>query len=200
MPHATPTPDDLRTSLIDRFRMAATTPASERKFPVGPESARRLGYDAAEIDTLPPRATESFAGVGNPLALGDLRAGEVVLDLGCGAGMDCLLAARRVGPTGRVIGLDMTGPMVEKARANALAAGIGIVEIHLGEADHLPADDGSVDVVVSNGVFNLCRDKPGVLAEVLRVLRPGGRLQMADILLREDVTPEQVESKGAWSD
>ncbi len=192
--------DQIKATIKERFIRVAMDPAGEQRFPVGPESARRLGYDAAEINSLPPQATESFAGVGNPLSLGGLRVGEVVLDLGCGAGMDCLLAARRVGPTGRVIGLDMTGPMVEKARANALAAGIGIVEIHLGEADHLPADDGSVDVVVSNGVFNLCRDKPGVLAEVLRVLRPGGRLQMADILLREDVTPEQVESKGAWSD
>jgi arsenite methyltransferase len=96
--------------------------------------------------------------------------------------------------------VDMTGAMVEKARANALAAGIGNAEFHLGEADHLPVDDGSVDVVISNGVFNLCWDKPRVLAEVFRVLRPSGRLQMADILLREDVTPEEVERKGAWSD
>ncbi len=170
--------------------------AGERKFPVGPDSARRLGYDAAEIDALPPRATESFAGVGNPLALGALRAGEVVLDLGCGAGMDCLLAAGRVGPTGRVIGVDTTGPMVEKARANALAAGVGNAEFHLGEADHLPFDDGTVDVVISNGVFNLCSDKPGVLAEVFRVLRAGGRLKMADILLHEEVTPEEVAARG----
>lgn len=193
-------PDQIKATIKERFIRVAMDPAGEQRFPVGPESARRLGYDAAEINSLPPRATESFAGVGNPLSLGGLRVGEVVLDLGCGAGMDCLLAARRVGPTGRVIGLDMTRLMIEKARANALAARVGNAEFQLGEADHLPVDDGTVDVVVSNGVFNLCRDKPGVLAEVLRVLRPGGRLQMADILLREDVTPEQVESKGAWSD
>src|SRR5579883_1489947 len=159
-------PERIRAMIEERFGKVALDPAGERKFPVGPESARRLGYDAAEIDTLPPRATESFAGVGNPLALGDLRAGEVVLDLGCGAGMDSLLAARRVGPTGRVIGVDLTGPMVEKARANALAAGVGNAEFQLGEADHLPVDDGSVDVVISNGVFNLCPDKPRVLAAV----------------------------------
>jgi arsenite methyltransferase len=192
--------DQIKAMIEERFVKVALDPAGERKFPVGPESARRLGYDAAEMDALPPRATESFAGVGNPLALGDLRAGEVVLDLGCGAGMDSLRAARRVGPIGRVIGVDMTGAMVEKARANAREAGIGNVEFHLGEADHLPVDDGSVDVVISNGVFNLCRDKPGVLAEAFRVLRPGGGLRMADILLKEDVTPEEVERKGAWSD
>lgn len=192
--------DRIKAMIEERFIKVALDPAGERKFPVGPESARRLGYDPAEIDALPPRATESFAGVGNPLALGELRAGEVVLDLGCGAGMDSLLAARRVGSTGRVIGVDMTGPMVEKARANALAAGAGNAEFHLGEADHLPVDDGSVDVVISNGVFNLCPDKPAVLAEVFRVLHPGGRLQMADILLGEDVTPEHVAFKGEWSD
>jgi SAM-dependent methyltransferase len=193
-------PDRIKAMIEERFVKVALAPTAEEKFPVGPESARRLGYDPAEMEALPPRATESFAGVGNPLALSELRAGEVVLDLGCGAGMDSLLAACRVGPTGRVIGVDMTGAMVEKARANALAAGIGNAEFHLGEADHLPVVDGSVDVVISNGVFNLCRDKPRVLAEVFRVLRPGGRLQMADILLKEDVTPEEVASKGEWSD
>ena len=193
-------PDQIKAMVEERFVKLALDPASEQKFPVGPDSAKRLGYDVAEIDALPPRVTESFAGVDNPLALGELRAGEVVLDLGCGAGMDSLLAARRVGPTGRVIGVDLTGPMVEKARANAAAVGVGNAEFHRGQADRLPVGGGSVDVVISNGVFNLCPDKPGVLAEVFRVLRPGGRLQMADILLHEDVTPEQVARKGEWSD
>ncbi len=195
-----PAPDDLRPSVIERFTRVATAPGQERKFPVGPGSAKKLGYDPAEIDALPPQVTESFAGVGNPLALGELRPGEVVLDLGCGAGMDSILAARRVGPTGRVIGVDMTGPMVEKATANALAAGVGNAEFRHGEADHLPLGDSSVDVVISNGVFNLCPDKPAVLAEAFRVLRSGGRLQMADILLKDGVTPEQVATRGEWSD
>lgn len=193
-------PDQIRAMIEERFEKVAVNPAAERKFPVGPESARRLGYDPAEINALPLRATESFAGVGNPLALGTLGPGQVILDIGCGAGLDCLLAARRVGPSGRVLGADMTGAMVEKARANALAAGIGNAAFHLAEAGELPVGDATVDVVISNGVFNLCRDKPGVLAEIYRVLRPGGRLQMADILLREDVTPEQVAQKGEWSD
>jgi len=192
--------DEIKEQIRRRFVQVALDPAGELKFPVGPESAQRLGYDAAEIDALPPQVTESFAGVGNPLALGDLRAGEVVLDLGCGAGMDSILAACRVGPTGRVIGVDMTAAMVEKARANALAAGAANVEFRHGEADHLPAGDDSVDVVISNGVFNLYPDKPAVLAEVFRVLRESGRLQMADILLADDVTPEQVATRGEWSD
>jgi SAM-dependent methyltransferase len=193
-------PDQIKATVEERFIKVALDPAAERKFLVGPESAKRLGYYAAVIDALPPQATESFAGVGNPLAFGELRVCEVVLDLGCGAGMDSILAARRVGPTGRVIGVDMTGPMVEKARLNALAAGVENAEFQRGEAERLPVGDGSVDVVISNGVFDLCPDKPGVLAEVFRVLRPGGRLQMADILLDDGVTPEEVERKGAWSD
>ena len=192
--------DQIKAMVEERFVRIALAPAGEHKFPVGPDSVKRLGYDAAEIDSLPPRATESFAGVGNPLALGGLRAGEVVLDLGCGAGMDSILAAHRVGPAGRVIGVDLTGPMVEKARANASAVAIGNAEFHRGEADRLPVGDGSVDVVISNGVFNLCPDKPRVLAEVFRVLRPGGRLQMADILLDDGVTPVQLERMGTWSD
>ncbi len=194
------TVDEIREQIRRRFVKLALDPADEHKFPVGPESAKRLGYDAAEIDSLPPQASESFAGVGNPLALGELRPGAVVLDLGCGAGLDSLLAARRVGPAGRVIGVDMTAAMIEKAVANAQAAGVANTEFRHGEADRLPVGDGSVDVVITNGVFNLCPDKPQVLAEVFRVLRSGGRLQMADILLADGVTPEQVATKGEWSD
>jgi arsenite methyltransferase len=193
-------PDQIKAMVEQRFVKVALDPQAKQRFPIGSDSAKRLGYDADEIDALPPKATESFAGVGNPLALGEVCPGDVVLDLGCGAGMDSILAARRVGPTGRVIGVDSTEPMVEKAKANAVVAGVGNAEFRHAEADRLPLGDGSVDVVISNGVFNLCLDKPKVLDEVFRVLRPEGRLQMADILLDDGVTPEQVERKGAWSD
>lgn len=119
-----------------------------------------MGYDAHQIDSLPRSVTESFAGVGNPLALGELRAAETVLDLGSGAGLDSILAARRVGPTGKVIGVDFAAEMVEKAKRNADAVGATNAEFRQGEADALPVSDGSVDVVISNGVFNLCLDKP----------------------------------------
>jgi SAM-dependent methyltransferase len=196
----TPTPDRIKAEIREWFANVARSPQAETKFPVGPDSAKRLGFDPAEIDALPSPVTESFAGVGNPLALGEPRAGESVLDLGSGAGFDSILAAHRVGPAGKVVGVDFAAAMVEKARRNAAAVGVTNAEFRQGEADALPVESGWADLVISNGVFNLCLDKPKVLAEVYRVLRPGGRLQMADILLHEDVTPEELARKGAWSD
>ena len=194
------TPEQIRSTVKERFAKVADSPQEKYPFAIGPESARALGYDAAEIGGLPASLTESFAGVGNPLALGELRAGDTVLDLGSGAGVDSILAARRVGPTGKVIGVDMTEEMVAKARANAAAAGVTNAEFRQADADRLPAGDNTVDVVISNGVFNLCLDKPKVLCEVFRVLEPGGRILMADILLHDNVTPQEVAAKGTWSD
>lgn len=195
-----PTSNELQGAVKARFAAVARSPDQERKFPVGPDSARKLGYDPKEIDALPPSVTESFCGVGNPLGLGELRAGQTVLELGSGPGLDSLLAARRVGPTGKVVGVDLSEEMVAKARRNAELLGLTNVEfIHAG-IEELPLPDGSVEMVISNGVLNLCPDKPRVLGEAYRVLRPGGRLQMADILLEEGVTPEEVVRKGSWSD
>lgn len=192
--------NDLRAAVTERFASVAIAPDQEKKFPVGPASAKKLGYDPREIDALPASVTESFCGVGNPLGLADPHPGQTVLDLGSGAGMDSLLAARRVGPTGRVIGIDLCPEMIEKARRNVLLLGLHNVEFVEAGIESLPLPEGSVDVVISNGVFNLCPDKPAVLAEAVRVLRPGGRLQMADILLHEDVTPDEVARLGEWSD
>lgn len=192
--------NEIKDEIRRRFVKVATDPTAPQRHPHGPASAKRLGYDAAEIDGLPAAVVESFAGVGNPLGLHAVRPGDTVVDIGCGAGVDAILAARRVGPSGRVVGIDATPEMVEKAAANAVAAGASNAEFQRGEADRLPVGDGAADVAISNGVLNLCLDKPRVLAEVFRVLRPGGRLQMADILLGESVTDEQVEKRGAWSD
>jgi SAM-dependent methyltransferase len=182
------------------LRPVARSPDQEQKFPVGPASAKKLGYDPQEIDALPPSVTDSFCGVGYPLGLGEVLPGQTVLDLGSGPGLDSLLAAQRVGPTGKVVGVDLCPEMVEKARRNASLLGLHNVEFLQAQIENLPLRDASVDVAISNGVFNLCPDKPGVLAEAFRVLRPGGRLQMADILLHDDVTPVEVAHQGEWSD
>src|SRR5271157_548736 len=200
MPTQTQLPDNLRASVIDRFRSVAIAPDQERKFPVGPESTKKLGYDLCEVDALPSAVTEPFCGVGNPFLLGQPLPDHRVLDLGCGAGFDTLLAAQMVGPNGKVIGIEMTPEMIAKARNNAENLGVMNVELVLGAIEHLPLPDASFDLVISNGVFNLCPDKSRVLGEVFQVLKPGGRLQMADILLEPHVTPQEVASKGSWSD
>jgi SAM-dependent methyltransferase len=200
MPTQSQQPDNLRASVIDRFRKVAIAPDQETKFSVGPESAKKLGYDLCEVDALPSAVTESFCGVGNPFLLGQPLPDHRVLDLGCGAGFDTLLAAKKVGPNGKVIGIEMTPEMIVKARNNAETLGLANVEFFLGEIEDLPLPDASFDLAISNGVFNLCPDKPRVLSEIFRVLKPGGRLQMADILLEPQVTPEEVATKGSWSD
>lgn len=148
---------------------------------------------------LPTSVTESFAGVGNPFSLAKLRAGETVLDLGCGAGMDSILAARKVGHSGRIVGVDFSSEMIDKATRNAAAVDVRNVEFRLGDLEALPLENGSFDVAISNGVFNLCPDKPKALAEVFRVLRAGGRLCMADMILEDHVTPEKGQLMGSWS-
>jgi SAM-dependent methyltransferase len=148
-------------------------------------------YSPDELRDLPPEAVSRALGVGHPLRHAALRQGEVVLDLGCGAGIDTLLAARAVGPSGRAIGLDMTPEMVERARRTAAGARLENVEIHEGLIEEIPLPEGSVDVVVSNGVLNLSTRKSRVLAESFRVLRPGGRVSITDLVLK-DALPEDV--------
>jgi len=148
-------------------------------------------YEPAELEGLPEDAVALSLGVGHPVRHAALRAGETALDLGCGAGIDTLLAARAVGPTGRVIGLDMTPQMVDRARRNAASGGLANIEIRKGLIEEIPLPDASVDVVVSNGVLNLSTRKSRVLAESFRVLRPGGRISITDLVL-EDALPEDV--------
>ena len=194
------TTEQVRAMVRERFSRIARAPAQEKKFPIGPESASRLGYESSELDGLPATVTESFSGVGNPFSLGEIHPGETVLDLGCGAGLDSFFAARRVGPAGKVIAVDMTSQMIDKARRNAVTLGIHHVEFLLGEIEDLPLADAVADVPTSNVVFNLCTDKPRAVAETYRVLKPGGRLLMADILLEDRVTTEEVARLGTWSD
>ncbi|HEX2217464.1 MAG TPA: methyltransferase domain-containing protein [Gemmatimonadales bacterium] len=161
----------------------ATMPEREFHFPTGRRACSFVGYPAEQLDRLPASAVESFAGVGYPFAAGVIRAEDTVLDIGSGSGTDALIAADLVGPAGRVIGLDMTAAMREKLRANATAIGAGNLDVLEGNAEAIPLPDASVDVVTSNGVLNLVPDKPRAIREIARVLKPGGRLQLADIVV-----------------
>lgn len=158
--------------------------------------AARLGYD---VDHLPASVTESFAGCGNPTALASLHEGEVVLDLGSGAGLDAFLAAKEVGETGFVIGVDMTEEMLQKARDNATKLGITNVEFRQGDIEALPVEDNSVDVIISNCVINLAPDKTKVFQEAFRVLRPGGRLLVSDMVLVGELPKEIQESVHSYT-
>lgn len=192
--------EDIRQNVVARFTKTAESPKDEKRFPVGPESAKKLGYKGEDVDALPVSVTESFCGVGNPLSLGPVNSGQKVVDLGSGAGMDSILAASNIGPTGKVIGVDMAPAMVRKARQNAELLCVNNVEFRQGTLEELPVQDNCIDLAITNGVINLCVDKAAVLQEVHRVLRPGGRLQMADILLHDGITPEELADKGTWSD
>jgi ubiquinone/menaquinone biosynthesis C-methylase UbiE len=167
-------------------------------FHTGRFLADRLGYPGERVDDLPDLAVESFAGVGNPFSWGDLQPGETVVDLGCGAGFDTILAAQMVGSEGRVIGVDMTPVMLKKARRNAEMLDLGNVDLREGYLEELPVADATADVVVSNGVINLCPDKATVLAEAFRVLKPGGRLQIADIIVAKAVPEGAKQDIALW--
>ena len=162
----------------------ATMPEREFHFPTGRRACEFVGYPADQLDRLPVSAVESFAGVGDPFAAAVIRPGDTVLDIGSGSGTDALIAAALVGPQGRVISLDLTAAMRDKLRANAAAAGVAHLEVLAGNAEALPLPQASVDVVTSNGVLNLVPDKARAIGEVARVLRAGGRVQLADIVVR----------------
>ncbi len=161
------------------------------------DSTERVGYTEAEMDSVPDGSNMGL-GCGNPTGIASLKKGEAVLDLGAGGGFDCFLAAEKVGKTGRVIGVDMTPEMIEKARRNAAKGGYRNVEFRLGEIENLPAADSSVDVVISNCVINLVPDKRRVFEEAFRVLRPGGRVIISDIVLLKKLPQEISESIAAW--
>ena len=191
--------DSLRHEVRAKYRDVAETPDATFHFHTGRPLARRCRYDMAAVDSLPDIAVESFAGVANPFDLRDLGVGERVVDVGSGAGFDSYLAAHAVGPSGHVIGVDMTPEMLDKSRSTATELGLDHIEFREGFAEQLPVEDGWADVVISNGVFNLCPDKRAVFDEVLRVLRPGGTLQFADIANGRPVPEEAVREIDLWT-
>jgi SAM-dependent methyltransferase len=179
----------LRHAVSAMYARVAADPGGDYHFHRGARYATNvLGYDAQELARLPIDSTASFAGVGNPLGLGELHPGSTVLDIGCGAGTDLLLAAQRVGPTGRAIGVDMTADMLARTRASATTMGLTNVDLRAGDAESLPVDTASVDVVISNGVLNLTTDKTQAFAEIARVVSPGGRLLLADIVVENELS------------
>jgi arsenite methyltransferase len=184
----------LRQAIQEEYAEVAANPEKGFHFHTGRPLARMLEYADEWLEGIPEDSIESFAGTGNPFSLGELGLGERVVDVGCGAGIDSLIAAQKVGPDGRVIGVDMTPSMLEKARDAARESGLANVEFRQGYAEELPVDDGWADAVISNGVLNLMPDKAAALEEMSRVLKPGGRLQIGDILVQKAV-PESAKRK-----
>jgi arsenite methyltransferase len=192
-------PAALREEVKNKYREVASNPHAEFHFHTGRRAARRLGYDSAMLERMPDAAVESFAGVANPFSLRPLKPGEKVVDAGAGAGFDCFIAAQQVGPTGKVVGVDMLDEMLAKARSTAQSMGLRHVEFREGLLEEMPMEDGWADVVISNGVINLCPDKKRVFQEIRRVLRPGGWLQFADIANGKNVPASALRNVDLWT-
>jgi SAM-dependent methyltransferase len=184
-------PEEIKQAVAAKYSQVALTPQADFNFPVGRPFAESVGYSRETLDNLPASMWESFTGAGNPQPYVEVKPGETLLDLGCGAGLDLYLYAKAVGEAGKAYGLDISSAMIEKARKNLQDVGIHNVELLVAPADRIPLPDGSVDVVTANGIYNLSPDKEAVMKEVYRVLKPGGRTVFAEIVLKAPL-PEEI--------
>lgn len=194
-----PEVDVLRREIQEKYTEVANSPELEFHFHHGRPLAKILEYADELLEDMSEEAVESFAGVGNPFSVGKIELGETVLDIGSGSGFDSMIAAKMVGPEGKVIGVDMTDAMLKKSRSTAKSLGLGQLEFKKGFAEDLPVPDASVDVVISNGVLNLTPDKYASFEEVFRVLRPGGRLYISDVVVYKEMSDEIKEDVDLWT-
>ncbi|MDP2939460.1 MAG: methyltransferase domain-containing protein [Candidatus Omnitrophota bacterium] len=191
-------PDEIKKLVKDKYSDVSKNPCGVFNFPVGKIFALKVGYPKEVLDNLPPSLTESFTGANNPQPFVELKEGEIVLDLGCGAGLDLYFYAKAVGEVGKVYGLDISEDMVNKVKRNMELSGIKNAEISVGESDNLPFNDDFFDVVASNGIYNLSPDKDAVMREVYRVLKPGGRTVFCEIVLKEPFSEDERKNHSDW--
>src|SRR3989338_5648851 len=191
-------PDEIKKLVKDKYSKVACDPYAAYNFPVGKAFALKVGYPKEVLDTLPISLTESFTGANNPQPFVELKRGEIVLDLGCGGGLDMYFYSQAVGPEGKVYGVDISEDMVNRAKDNMRKTERGNIEIRVGESDTLPFGDGFFDVVASNGIYNLSPNKEVVMKEVLRALKPGGRTVFCEIVLKEPLSDEERKSHNDW--
>lgn len=191
-------PEALRAAVRDRYAAVARDPTAPHSFRVGRDFAAALGYPPDLLDSLPASAVDAFTGVAAPVLSAEIQPGEAVLDLGCGAGLDLAIAARAAGPTGRVVGVDIAPPMASRARETAARLGLPGAWAIVAAGEALPLADGWADAVVVNGILNLAPRKAAILEEIARVLRPGGRLVLAETTLRQPIAPDEVRTLDDW--
>jgi arsenite methyltransferase len=189
---------EIKSAVVERYGQVALTPCQKFNFPVGRKFAESVGYEPRILDRLSAGMWESFTGAGNPHEFVDAEPGETLLDLGCGAGLDLYLYAQKIGPNGKLLGLDLSEPMLSKARANLAAVGVSNVEWLRASADAIPLPDNSVDLVTANGIYNLSPDKDAVMREVARVLKPGGRTIFAEVVLKGELPREVRREINDW--